>query len=643
MPKSEDNKSERASQTKSFEPTLLQWPSSRLESGSSRPLELFLNTLSALMAVVIIVYVGFLFINNGRDIAGLSPMWKFIHEFSKLGPTVVPLMFAFVLGRTVRSYAHWRLQNGERIGFLDSLLGSTTMTGTVTTMIDSRHIGISSLVLALVWSLSPLGGQATLRVLLQQPEAQRSSATLPYLGVNTPFPSRFIVSSFGGLQIPVNALFTGSLGASSQVRNSTLDSWGNVKIPMMERLPGYKGPGSKDWVELGEHPESAVYSSLLGIPIAGLPGKGESTFSLETSYMTMDCDLRSGTMDNDTTGAGRIVSDAADQCDSHDLCYKRFTWGAISTIQEPANSTLPPRCEDPQVPARKLLYYNQDNERSTETNYTASLANCTLSTSYVEVRIACSGWDCAPTAVRPSTLTTNPCRNITFLDSCGDGFEYATGYFLQLFETVTERGYSYGRPSVIQNYLVDPDLALNASAVLTNPPVHSVGGALFSTRLAQLLNTYWTAVIAPEALFLGHPEDFGRLSNQTYNTTLLTTEATVDDRVETLRYDAGWMAVLVVSVAVLLAAAAAGLALDLRIRIPRLLMNVSTMTRGNPNFGVPVGGGALSDEKRARLLADVRVRFGETEVRDGQYDLVIGDCAEHGGRVATVTKGRVYG
>lgn len=84
MPGSEDNKSEVASQTKSFEPTLLQWPSSRLESGSSRPLELFLNTLSTLMALVIIVYVGFLFVYNGRDIASLPPMWKFIHEFSKL-------------------------------------------------------------------------------------------------------------------------------------------------------------------------------------------------------------------------------------------------------------------------------------------------------------------------------------------------------------------------------------------------------------------------------------------------------------------------------------------------------------------------------------------------------------------------------
>lgn len=552
-------------------------------------------------------------------------------------------MFAFVLGRTVRSYAHWRLQQGERIGFLDSLLGSTTMTGTVTTMIDSRHVGISSLVLALVWSLSPLGGQATLRVLLQQPEAHRSVATLPYLDVNTTFPSRFIVSSYGGLQIPVNALFTGSLGASGQVRNSTLDSWGNVKIPMMERLPGYKGAGSTEWVELGENPESAVYSSLLGIPIANLPRTGETTFSLETSYVTMDCDVREATMANDTSGAGRVVSDAADGCESQNLCYTRFTWGAMSTAQNPANSTLPPRCEDPKVPARTLLYYNQDNDRGTETNYTATLANCSLSTSYVEVRIACTGWDCAPAAVRPSTLTTNPSRNVTFLDSCGDGFEYATGYFLQLFQTVTERGYSHGRPSVIQNYLVDPDLALNATAVLTNPPVHTVGGDTFSVRLAQLLNTYWLAVVGPEALFLGHPADFSSLSTKTYNTTLLEAQAAVDERADTLRYDAGWMAVLVVSVAVLLAAAAAGLALDLRIRVPRLLMNVSTMTRGNPNFGVPVGGGALSDEKRARLLADVRVRFGETEVRDGTHDLVIGDCAEHGGRVATVTKGRVYG
>ncbi|KAI8166630.1 hypothetical protein KHU50_006765 [Colletotrichum sp. SAR 10_65] len=166
-------------------------------------------------------------------------------------------------------------------------------------------------------------------------------------------------------------------------------------------------------------------------------------------------------------------------------------------------------------------------------------------------------------------------------------------------------------------------MALNVLAVHDISYCITVGEETFSIRMAQLLNTYWIAILGSEASFLGHPADFSNVS-VFRDTDVADTQATIFTGVIILRYDAAWMGVLVVSVVVLLLAAVVGVVLDLNIQVPRLLMNVSTLTRGNPNFGIPVGGGALSDEARARLLADVKVRFGEVEDKDDgpylQYD-----------------------
>ncbi|EXF80137.1 hypothetical protein CFIO01_09109 [Colletotrichum fioriniae PJ7] len=632
------------------ESRILQWPPQKLQNALRSPLNHSISLLSFLMVAINATYVGILLAHNGQDVESLGIMWQFVGQFARLGPTAVPLMFAFVVGRAVKSYAHWRLQKGECIGTLDTLFGSTTFTGTITTMIELQRFGVVPAFLVIIWILSPLGGQAAFRVLTPRHEEISSNSTLLYLDNEVPFPSRYRKHAKAGQQTIVNTLFLGSLAAPDAVKSSKVDTWGNVKIPMIEYLTNHYKLNEDGWIDLEKYEDEIVYSSLLGIPVANVSQRHRSSFTLKTSYLMLNCTELQMFAGN----AHEEVTYPRKGCEAAQ-CNIKFTWGEFATVPDPGgmqNSTPEyERCTDPRVAARDLLYWNYDYvDSSTQ----STLAKCSMTTSFVEVRVSCIGWDCGVVEMRPtaSTSEARPNSNITFFDECPfTGLNYMWETFFSYFATLTEEYNKQGLNSFIQSYLVDPGLGLNCSATVDLPPVYGVGKKLFSIHLGQLLNTYWQALIGDEPLFLGHPENYdgvtkwplaSEFSRTYFNYRFLDTQATVYVGLKALRYQKAWMAVLIVATLVLLLTTVLEFALGLKIWVPKLLMNISTLTRGNPNFDVPAGGGALSDEARAKLLADIKVRFGDAEGANESSDLIIGNCVEYGGRVSKLTKGRLY-
>jgi hypothetical protein len=79
---------------------------------------------------------------------------------SRIGPSVFLLLFAAIIGRLAHTVLLWRLEKGARIGLLDTLAGSTSLTSTVTSQIQLRTISILGFGIVLLWLLLPLGGQA---------------------------------------------------------------------------------------------------------------------------------------------------------------------------------------------------------------------------------------------------------------------------------------------------------------------------------------------------------------------------------------------------------------------------------------------------------------------------------------------------
>lgn len=81
-----------------------------------------------------------------------------------------------------------------------------------------------------------------------------------------------------------------SLLADETVKGSPTDIWGNVRIPMLESSQAK--PDDSGWYDLSLEGE-IVYTSLIGVPIAGLPAIGNTianaTSSIDTSYWTLNC------------------------------------------------------------------------------------------------------------------------------------------------------------------------------------------------------------------------------------------------------------------------------------------------------------------------------------------------------------------
>jgi hypothetical protein len=70
--------------------------------------------------------------------------------------------------------------------------------------------------------------------------------------------------------------------------HSASDFYGNVKIPDLYRLKDY----NEDDVEWTAIPSdnSTDYSSLMGVPVSGVPTIGKTTFTIDTSYYSVTCD-----------------------------------------------------------------------------------------------------------------------------------------------------------------------------------------------------------------------------------------------------------------------------------------------------------------------------------------------------------------
>jgi hypothetical protein len=131
------------------------------------------------------------------------------------------------------------LQEGERMGLLNVLIGSTTITGTVATQLNNRKRLLLGLLLVVIWALSPIGGQASLRVLNIDTRPIIGNTQIQY--VDKGRKSNFVAYEEGDdaiLVSPVHGIFLGALAAPANIKNATMDIYRNLKFPMLEQMPG---------------------------------------------------------------------------------------------------------------------------------------------------------------------------------------------------------------------------------------------------------------------------------------------------------------------------------------------------------------------------------------------------------------------
>ncbi|EON61763.1 hypothetical protein W97_00979 [Coniosporium apollinis CBS 100218] len=361
-----------------------------------------------------------------------------------------------------------------------------------------------------------------------------------------------------------------------------MDTWGNVKIPMMESLN--TSSTSDGWHAVDAN--SSVYSSLIGIPVSAVADRANTTFSLETSYWALDCP-RLEEYGNDTRD-----TDNYDWIEAQD-----YSW-ALKTERIADNSSrylaLTSNTNDP--PPRNWVYFSYDDTDNARMSY----AECTMRTRHVEVQVHCKGRSCEVVRMRDSTLPHLP-SGWTFLD---DSHQNTYIFTLNLQQAVMANMFT---PSAVQRYFTNPGSPFNTTAKM--PRLYTVGPKSFAISFAQLLNTFWLAGIGAFVVPGGIPHSDSNLGNGT--NVLQATNAVMSESEEILVCDKRWLATLLVSTSAMFIAGVVGLALGFVRRGPDLAMDIATMTRDNPYMNLPQGGSALDCAERSRLLRNIRVRFGD--------------------------------
>ena len=81
----------------------------------------------------------------------------------------------------MKAIAAWKIEKGVGIATLEQLLGSRTIGSTFLTLVSLRLYNFLGLLLVVLWALSPLGGQATLRTPSFELSSSVTAADFTYL------------------------------------------------------------------------------------------------------------------------------------------------------------------------------------------------------------------------------------------------------------------------------------------------------------------------------------------------------------------------------------------------------------------------------------------------------------------------------
>ena len=170
-------------------------------------------------------------------------------------------------------------------------MGSQSVWGTFESQFLMQRLTLVGANLLFLWALSPLGGQASLRLMRRDQQASYAPSKLRYLTTG-PGGALFGVAASGSQRwksAEAGALYNAALLAPQATKNGPQDSWGNIKIPSYEALD-LSIMDVEGWLDVPDvvsTPET--YSSLVGLPIAGLPKSGHSNFTVEYNYISVTC------------------------------------------------------------------------------------------------------------------------------------------------------------------------------------------------------------------------------------------------------------------------------------------------------------------------------------------------------------------
>lgn len=542
-------------------------------------------------------------------------------------------------------------------------MGSRTVASAIATQVQLRTFNLVGIGLILVWALSPLGGQSILHILFTPTKVTSTPADITYYNTRqqsyaTPT-GNFANQWFSGFSI----LFSSSILAPTAVVLSSMDIWGNVKIPYFSSISSAGEPRDSDgWVETSASNGTLVYSSIFGIPMTGL-GLGNTTLTIESTYMQLTCDnTTTEPMPNNTEGTQIFKGSLISQTGPF-FSYQNVSEAAPFAIgyqgqdvaqmgsNDPSGFVYPQFCPDCLAPSLMNASFSSGRlvfqEFDGQNNITSMF--CTPSQQYVENQVFCSkdevSQQCQVTAQRPSLLPHFP-SEVTYL-SFG---QIALG-ITSLFTNSTPQNSAVNQ---LQNWLLDPtSTAFLISSTSSNgnnegeTPLAFVPLQDFGDRLGQLMNAFihgsmWNAtsyiIETPlydiqEMVTGGRNASFVPASTSDLvamiqnRTSAFTVTADQVNAAQVYLAFYPWLIIFLISDLVMLVAAITGVYFSRKTIVPDYLGFVSSLAKESPFIRMPDVGINMDGMDKAKLVKDMKVRLGDISEFEGGSNTQVGRLA----------------
>ena len=482
-------------------------------------------------------------------------------------------------------------------------MGSLTIFGTVELQFLLRTFDILGIGLIALWALSPLGGQASLRLLGTGQHSTSSLQNVSYLG-----PDYESLLGLGGDSVPfyidlIDALYLSALLTPPAGQASPIDPWANVKTPAIENLESTSKSDADGWYDV--HLGNTSYSSLVGLPIDGIRKNGSYHFYVESLYMFLNCPTISySTLESGSSKGG-------------------FSLDFVRNATISAHLQLLPNQTSYPTVKPWGVNFNAVSNLDVDDSF---IANCTLTRSSVESNITCDHGSCSVTNIRRSQFDRRPPGYTPLFYGTGaDNLE-------EYWPMSGGSGAHEGSSTPTEYFLADPTMESLASNLNGEVSLAELSADLFSERFSVVFNTYYQCNLVPWFQTGNLPSNISALHEalaERGHGTFNTTTTTVTNFADVYICNKMWAAILITASTFLLVCGMCGAIVKYRARGPRILGYVSTMTRDNPYIDLPPGGCTLDGLDRARLLKDLQVKLQDVAAEEEVGHIALGLAQAH--------------
>ncbi|KAG9587761.1 hypothetical protein KCU77_g9021, partial [Aureobasidium melanogenum] len=493
-----------------------EWPEWPLKLRYKSVLSILLSVSDVLITLVPVAFIVLAALAAKLDGQSIehNGLGRNVKRITRLGPTIFPIIFAAVAGRSLKTLTRYYAERGMQLGVLELLLASQTVWGAIESQMLLRKFTVVGVHLFFLWSLSPLGGQGFLRILTTRIDATTTPGLgLVYLPTGAMLPN-MISSVFAQADTATglaatNSLYNANLLSPDVVKRSSQDVWGNMKVPNWSTVSMVESSNQDGWRTVPPVSSPDNFTSLAGLPISGLINKAGiiQSFDFQNSYMELDCPLLLNVSKNDGSwidDLGLVWSASNGSSALHNKLSGTQTSFFLDTntpLNVDRQTTLfydqkstTSSMESLQF-SRNILYgsmYEVPNSTDPRGVFALALRNCTVKQRYIEARCRCTNDGCAVVAPRLSTRYANRNPYLTRLE------DPAIAFNLMRNMPLATGNFRVGDSAPTELYIRGSEMPFGRASS-DQPQILNITTEMFQSKLQLLLNTYYQLSMAPLA------------------------------------------------------------------------------------------------------------------------------------------------